>query len=304
MIAITLAIVVATWAGMVAEHRRPGVAGHGSRRALTVVLYTVLPPVIFFNLVTADLDESFAVAVVLSWISVAICAGLAYLIGDRVLGLSRPQTGSMMTGVLVANTGYLGYPLVAALLGFDRLGEAVAYDVAVSTTCLLVGAFAVGAAFGTTAGVGARERARSFFARNIPLYAAIAALVAPEWMAPDVLVDASRVAIIALLPLGFFAVGAALAEDEDRGVHFPPPLDRPVAAVIGLKVMLMPALLYLMALPLIDLPSSFLLLAAMPSGLNAMVVVHTFGLDLRITAGALVWTTALVVPVALVASLL
>jgi malonate transporter len=112
------------------------------------------------------------------------------------------------------------------------------------------------------------------------------------------------VAIIALLPLGFFAVGAALAEDEDRGVHFPPPLDRPVAAVIGLKVMLMPALLYLMALPLIDLPSSFLLLAAMPSGLNAMVVVHTFGLDLRITAGALVWTTALVVPVALVASLL
>ena len=33
-------------------------------------------------------------------------------------------------------------------------------------------------------------------------------------------------------------------------------------------------------------------------------VVHTFGLDLRITAGALVWTTAVVVPVALVASLL
>jgi predicted permease len=32
---------------------------------------------------------------------------------------------------LVANTGYLGYPLVAALLGFDRLSEAVIYDVLV-----------------------------------------------------------------------------------------------------------------------------------------------------------------------------
>ena len=42
--------------------------------------------------------------------------------------------------------------------------------------------------------------------------------------------------------------------------------------------------------------------AAMPSGLNAMIVVQAYGLDLKITANALVWTTAIVVPVALVAS--
>jgi predicted permease len=66
----------------------------------------------------------------------------------------------------------------------------------------------------------------------------------------------------------------------------------------------MPALLFALAAPLIELPSTFLLLAAMPSGLNAMIVAHAYGLDLKITAGALTWTTAIVVPVALVATLL
>ncbi len=74
--------------------------------------------------------------------------------------------------------------------------------------------------------------------------------------------------------------------------------------MIGVKLILMPALLFLLALPLIELPDSFLLLAAMPSGLNAMIVVQAYGLDLKITANALVWTTMIVVPVALIASLL
>ena len=86
-------------------------------------------------------------------------------------------------------------------------------------------------------------------------------------------------------------------------MRLPPPLTPAVAAVIAIKLVLMPALLLLIAAPLIDLPSTFLLLAAMPSGLNAMIVVHAYGLDLKITAGALVWTTAIVVPVALVATL-
>ena len=44
-------------------------------------------------------------------------------------------------------------------------------------------------------------------------------------------------------------------------------------------------------------------MAAMPSGLNSMIVAHAYGLDLRTTAEAVTWTTAIVV-VALVASLL
>jgi malate permease and related proteins len=305
VIFIVLAIAVSTAAGLVAERRMPGRAGHGSRRALSVVLYTVLPAVVFFNLAGLEPDQGFAIGLLLGLVVVATCAGVAYLAASRLLGLSRPEVGAVIVCVLVANTGYLGYPLVAAVMGFDRVGEAVAYDVVVSGSALLVGAFSVGAAFGTHAGEGVRERTRAFFARNIPLYAAALGLIAPEALAPSIAVDLSRVAIALLLPLGFFAVGAALAEDAGEGrVRLPPPLTRPVAAVIAIKLVLMPGLLLVLAAPLIDLPTTFLLLAAMPSGLNAMIVGHAFGLELRITAGALTWTTVLVVPVVLVATLL
>ena len=86
----------------------------------------------------------------------------------------------MICAVLSVNTGYLGYPLTVALLGRDQLSTAVLYDVLVTGPSLLLGAFAVGAAFGTKAGESPRQRVRAFFTRNPPLYAAIAGLLAPE----------------------------------------------------------------------------------------------------------------------------
>jgi len=205
----------------------------------------------------------------------------------------------------VANTAYLGYPLTIALLGSDQLGEAVAYDVAVGAPALLLGAFSAGAAFGTRAGEGARARTSAFFARNMPLYAALLAMLAPASLAPDVLVDISRVVVVAILPVGFFAVGAALMEDAGaEGLRLPPPLSRPTGLVIVTKLIVLPALLYALSLPLIDLPDTYLLMAVMPSGLNSMIVAHAYGLDLATTAEAVTWTTTIVVVVALIASLI
>ena len=43
-------------------------------------------------------------------------------------------------------------------------------------------------------------------------------------------------------------------------------------------------------------------MAAMPTGINTLVVAHVYGLDLRIAAGAIAWSTAIVVAAGLVAS--
>ena len=305
MILIIAAIVAATGAGVAAERRWPERAGHDSRRALLWILYVVLPPVTFFNLVHVSFDADLGGGIGLAWIATASAAAVAYLAGSRLLHLARPETGAVIACTLVANTAYLGYPLTIALLGSAKLGEAVAYDVAVGAPALLIGAFSAGAAFGTKAGEGARQRTGAFFARNMPLYAAILALLAPASLAPDVLVEISRVVVIAILPVGFFAVGAALMEDAGaEGLRMPPPLTRSTALVIATKLMVLPALLYLLALPLIDLPETYLLMAVMPSGLNSMIVAHAYGLDLATTAEAVTWTTAIVVVVALAASLL
>lgn len=296
MAAIVATILVATAVGVWAEERYGGRAGIAARRGLIFVLYFVLPPVTFFNLARADIDVNAGAGVALAYVALGAVAFTAWFVAARVLRLERPAIGSVMCCALIANTGYLGYPLVAALLGFDALSEAVVYDVLVSAPALLLGAFSVGAAFGEAAGEGVRERTAAFFTRNPPLYAALLAVIAPDSLAPDVLVDASRIAIVAVLPLGFFAVGAALAEEADEGaIAVPPPLDAPVAAAVAIRLVLAPVLLYLIALPLIELPDTYLLLAAMPCGINTMIVTHAYGLDLRISAGAVAWSTAIAV---------
>jgi predicted permease len=304
MAAVVLALVFSTAAGVWAEHRWGGRAGIASRRGLLFVLYVVLPPTTFFNLAGVEIDADIGIGVVLALLSVVLAAGIAYLVAAKLMRLERASVGSILCCTLVGNTGYLGYAMVAVLLGFDRLSEAVVYDILVAAPALLLGAFSVGAAFGTKAGEGPRERTLAFFTRNPPLYAAILALVAPSSLAPDVLVDISRVMIVGVLPLGFFAVGAALAEEaEEHVLAIPPPLDAPVAAAVALKLVVVPALLLGLAAPLIDLPGTYLLLAAMPCGINTMIVTHAYGLDLRLTASAVAWSTAIAVVVATVASL-
>ncbi len=302
---IIVAILVSAGAGILAERRLPERAGAASRRALVWILYLVLPPVTFFNLVHVEFDADLGGGIALACLATALAALGVWAVSARFLDLRREQTGAVITCTLVANTAYLGYPLVAALLGLDRVPEAVAYDVAVGGPALLFGAFAAGAAFGTRAGTGARERTGAFFARNLPLYAALLALIAPGAWAPDILVDASRIVVVAILPVGFFAVGAALMEDaRPAGLRLPPALSRATAVVIGGKLLLLPALLVLVSLPLIDLPRTYLLQAAMPTGLNSMIVAHAYGLDLRTTAEAITWTTTIVVVAVLLGGLL
>ncbi|MEZ5076111.1 MAG: transporter [Solirubrobacterales bacterium] len=300
----TAAIAISVTVGIAAEKRWPRGAVGASRKAMSLILYVLLPPVIFFNLAAAHVDLDHGVGLLLAWVAVALVALVVWWVASRVLHLEPFQTGAVLASVLVVNSGYLGYPLAVALLGRDDLSDAVLYDVLVTGPSLLLGAFAVGAAFGTRAGETPRQRVGAFFARNPPLYAAILGLLAPASLAPDALVDASQALVIAILPIGFFAVGATLAEGAERGeLPLPPPLTRPVLLTLAGRLVMVPALLMLLAAPLIDLPAAYRLMSAMSCGLNAIVVSHAYGLDDRIVAESIVWSTAIVVAAAL-ASLL
>lgn len=301
---LTIAVIaIAGAAGVAAERRWPDRAVGWARSALVVSLYTLVPFVVFFNLVKVDLDADLTGGIGLGWAAILAAAGLAWVLGARVLRLERPATGALIVCTLVPNSGYLGYPLVASLLGFEDLGEAVVYDIAVVVPSLLLLAFAAGAAFGDRVGEGPRERVLAFFTRNPPLYAAVAALLAPDSLAPDALVDISRGAVVAMLPIGFFAVGAILTEEEHGGVRLGLPLRAPAVTAIVLRLLIAPGLLLLLSAPLIDLPDPYLLIAAMPCGINTLLVAHVYGLDARLTAQAVAWSTAIAVAVALLVSL-
>jgi predicted permease len=303
---LTAALIVAgTAVGVGAEHRYPTAAVGLSRRFLRLLLYVLIPIVIFFNLAKAHLSLDNAVGLGLAWLDMVVVGVIVWLIASRVLRLGRPQTGAVMVAAVTANTAYLGYPLTVALLGHDHLSTGVLYDVLVSGPVLMIGAFGIGAAFGEEAGEGVGERAMAFLTRNPPLYAAILGFAAPSALAPDFLVDASQALAVAVLPIGFFAVGATFAEGAEHGeLPFPPPLTRPVALAVAARLALAPAILMLLAAPLIDLPSAYRLMSAMPTGMSAMIVSHAYGLDNRTVAEAITWSTAIVVAGALTSVLI
>jgi predicted permease len=295
-------IVVAASTGIAAERRWPAQAVAMARRALVLSLYTLIPFVVFFNLARTHIGINAGAGLLIGWIAILCAAGIAWLVTQRWLELERPSSGSVIVGTLAPNTGYLGYPLTASLLGFHAVGQAVVYDVVVSVPSLLLLAFGVGAAFGTKAGERPRDRVVAFFTRNPPLYAAILALIVPDSLAPDVLVDVARGMVVALLPIGFFAVGAVLAEEaEEEGLRVGSPFDPPLAATVLLRLLIAPGLLLLLSLPFIDLPGPYLLLAAMPCGVNTLLVAHVYGLDAKLAARAVIWTTAIAVTAALIA---
>ena len=301
MIAIAATIAAAVAVGVAAERRFGVRAENASRLMLLTALYTLAPFVIFFNVARLHVTVDVGGGLVLAYVVLAAVGLAAYFAGSRVLSLTRPAIGSLMASVMQVNTGFLGLPLVIALVGSSHLGTAVAYDALVTNPVLLLAVFGVGAAFGSRAGEGVRERLRAFLLRNPPLFAAIAGFAAPAALAPDGLVDISRVAVLAFAPLGFFAVGVTLAAEADEGsVPFPPPLTRPVTVAVALRLVLAPALLLALGAVLIDLPDTFLLMAAMPTGINTITVAHLYGLDLRIAAGAIAWSTAIVIAVAVV----
>ncbi|HTT93499.1 MAG TPA: AEC family transporter [Solirubrobacterales bacterium] len=303
---LTAALIVAgTAVGVGAEHRHPTAAIGLARKLLLVILYVMVPIIIFFNLARASISLDNAMGLALSLLMMILVGTFAWFVASRVLKLSRARTGAVVVAAIVSNTTYVGYPLTVALLGHDHLSTGVLYDVLVGGPVLMLGAFGVGATFGDQVGAGTAARVKAFLTRNPPLYAAILGLLAPRALAPTSLVDASQVLAIAVLPIGFFAVGATLAEGAEHGeLPFPPSPNAPVALAVFSRIALAPALLILISAPLIDLPSAYRLMSAMPTGLNAMIVSHAYGLDNQTVAEAITWSTAIVVAAALISLLL
>jgi predicted permease len=302
---IALAIAASIAAGVEAERRAGARAGVWARGILKLLLYAVMPLVAFFNIARLEVNADVGAGIALGWLALVITALIGWLIGRRVLNLPPPTAGVVAIVGLQANTGLLGIAVVAALLGFEHVSEGVAYDALVQQPVFFIGSFAIAAATGTRAGETVPDRIRAFFTRNPPLIAVALGLIAPEALAPDLLVDISHVLVLIVPVLGFFAIGVTLAEEAEEGaMKFPPPFTAQIGVAILLRSLVAPAILFALAAPFIDLPSAFLLMAAIPAGLHIVVLAHIYGLDVPFAAGAITWTTMVAVPVLLVASVI
>ena len=303
MALVLLTVLGAAGAGVVAE-RRTASAGRAARTVLALMLYALVPYVSFVNIAHLHVTVAAGTGLAVAYAGLAVTGGLAHLAGRR-LGLPPAERGALICASILVNTGYLGLPMTVVLLGSHQLASAIAYDQLISGPMLFVAGFGVGAALGTRAGSSGRARLRAFLVRNPPLLAVIAGLLAPPSLAPHALVSASHVVVAALLPLGFFVVGVSLSA-ERREEHAPliEPPDRRVAIAVGLRLLVTSGVLLTFSAALVRLPRAYLLQGAMPTGVNSLLVGHAYGLDQRLIATAILWSTTLVVVIALLVAVL
>lgn len=303
MIPIALTVIAATAAGVAAEHRSTAAASHLRTLMLRTMLWVLGPFVVFVNISRLHVTSSVIGGVVLAWTCLAASCAVASVLARRPLALDRRTTGAAMVCTIQANTGYLGLPLCAVLFTHAEFTQAVAYDALVTLGAFVVGSFAIGAVYGDATDVHpARAIARSLVRNPLLIAIALAALVPESWV-PHELVSPSRLAVYAMLPMGFVAVGVTLATEAEEGaLSVPPPMNAAIATVLALRLVLTPTLLLLAGALLLDLPAPFPLLAAMPVGVNTLLVAHVTGLDLRLTAASIAWSTAIVLVAAVALS--
>ncbi len=303
---VGLLVLVACVAG-VGLHRRWGeAADRVSRRVLELVLLFVLPPTYFVLVSRLEIRLELAAGLAVGYV-VLLCVGvIAWWVSSRLLHLPRTTVGAVVLAVVLVNTGYFGIPVTRATLGVDALPDAVAWDGLISSPMTFIVGYAIGAAFGTLPGHKTGPSARLLaFLRN-PVLAASFIGIAVPWRAPVELAEVATALIIGILPLGFVVVGiqvstgaaerrarrdqAAEGGELARAERLAPA----VGLVVVLRHLVAPGIALLVSALAVPLSDAMKLQAAMPSGLNALLIANRFRLSLAPAAAAIVATTTIV----------
>ena len=270
---------------------RTGRLGPGASDLLNrLVIDVCLPATILRLIPRMRLEPSLAVLVAMPWLLALAAAGITWVAG-RALRLDPGLRTAMFVCLALANTSFLGYPLVAALRGQEALPLAVVYDQLGTFVMLAI----VGPVVTATAvrAEGEPVRVRSVLRGIVtfpPFVALVLALATMPWPQPAWLDQTLAAFAVILVPLAMIAVGLRL--------RLAPP--RPVAAfTVGLlaKLVLMPllALLLVLALGAAGLRVAPLirdvavLQAGMPSMISAGAVVMAAGLAPETVAAWVGW---------------
>ena len=240
------------------------------------VIYLCLPATIWKLLPGMHFEPALWMVVAMPWLLLALSA-LAILAVARMRGYSRPVCGALLLCVPLGNTSFLGFPLVAALLGEPALRYAVLYDQLGSFLALSTYGLYIAARYGAGPDLTWAQTALRIL--RFPPFVALLLAFTPLPRLPLLVPLWARLSDV-LVPLAMFAVGMRLS--------WQPP--RPFGAVLlglGLKLALMPLVAYGL-LRALSAPEPLLrvvvLEAGMPSMITAGAVAMLAGLAPELTA--------------------
>lgn len=173
-----------------------------------VVIVLCLPALIFIHVPTLEASWSLLPLVIVPWLLLAMTIGLVLLVA-RLFVLSRPVTAVLLVLIPLGNTSFLGFPLIEALMGADKVRFAVVYDQFGSFLIVCTHVLFVLAWYGD----GPAPRPVAIVKRIVsfpPFIALVAALVLGNAWFPHWLMSLTESLAAMLLPLVTLAVGLQL----------------------------------------------------------------------------------------------
>ncbi|RYY76107.1 MAG: AEC family transporter [Gammaproteobacteria bacterium] len=242
------------------------------------VIYVALPALVLFEIHQLTLDTRALLPIVFAWLMMFASALFIWVFAKRA-GWSRSITGALMLTVPLGNTGFLGIPLIEALLGKEAIPYAILYDqfgtfIALNTYGSFIAAYYSGNA---TSGKNLLNAIISF----PPFIALIVAFISlplyfPTWFS-TVLEKISST----LVPVVMVAVGLQWRLRLER--EFVGPLALGLIATLVLTPMLAWIMLYLLGIN--NLAAQVVVLeAAMPAMISAGVLAINYQLAPRLAS--------------------
>jgi predicted permease len=245
------------------------------------VIDVCVPATILRLVPTLRVERSLLLLVFVPWAVAALAFVLSRVLAP-LLKLSRGERTAFMLCIALGNTSFLGFPLVSALLGEDRVPLAAVYDQVGSFLILcLVAPFLVASASG-----GALPSPRAIARRVVTFPPFIALLLALLPLDHPRLLDETLLLFgRALIPVAMFAVGLRL--------KLTPPANLPAFFTgLALKLVGMPLVVYF-SLRGLDTPQPLFAVAvletAMPAMISAGALAMSAGLAPELVAAWVGW---------------
>lgn len=292
---IVLPVFALILAGWIAG--RSGVLGPGATSEVNkLVVYLALPALLFDIMASARIEEVWDPGFI-----VAFAAGSALVFGLTLAW--RMRQGQALADATIdglnasyANTGFIGFPLVLAVVGQGAMGQTLVATIL--TVCVLFAAAMVLIELGLHRGGSKRDIAAKTALALVknPLLIAPALggiLMLLGWTLPAPAETFLDLLGGAASPCALIALGLFLANQRAEGSVKP----KTTALLIGLKLIGQPLVTWLVAGPLLGLPEATVhvavLLAALPTGTGSFMLAEFYGRGAAITSRVVLLTTVL-----------
>lgn len=248
-------------------------------------LYWVGVPVSVIGfLLGADLSGPIWLAPLVAWAAILLGAGLAYgwMRWQLSLAWRRPTQGSFVLSSMVGNTGYLGYPIVLALVGSQYFAWALFYDMLGT----MLGAYGLGVVLASHYGDSTESRWKLLQAMvyNPTLASFLAGLWLHDAALPPLLQTGLKAAAWGCISLSLVLIGMRLSQLTSlRSVKL-------ASVSLGIKMLVVPLVLgsLVTLLGMTGAPRIILVLQmAMPPAFATLVITEAYNLDRELAVTSL-----------------